>query len=367
MRKQRDRLDAALPRILDGYCARSDKPREEAEEEAKEFLQILEDSASYQFGYNHSIAYCLLGYLCAWYRHYHPVEFITAFLNNAANDDDVKSGTEYASHVGVRVTLPKWGVSKEDYYYSAEDRVITKGLSSVKYMSATAAEQLYALSHAKQYEYFMDVLSDLTKQTSVDARQLDTLIKIDFFSVFGNQRELLRLTDLFSNLFKKGEVKKIRKDAVVDTPLAPIVEKYSVGTTKSGDSAKSWSVVDVTQILHETERMLLDLHISDLPDLTKIHNFKDAMGYMGYVSGKEEDRRKLYVMSMRPLKRKKDGKQFGFHVVTKSIGSGKESGFTIFNRLFEAEPIAENDIIYCDSYAREGQYFRLTGYHRIFG
>lgn len=49
-RKQRDRLEAALPSILDGYCSKSEKPREEAESEAKEFLQIIEDSASYQFG-----------------------------------------------------------------------------------------------------------------------------------------------------------------------------------------------------------------------------------------------------------------------------------------------------------------------------
>lgn len=39
-----------MPSILDGYCEKSDKPREVAENEAKEFLQILEDSTSYQFG-----------------------------------------------------------------------------------------------------------------------------------------------------------------------------------------------------------------------------------------------------------------------------------------------------------------------------
>lgn len=49
-RKQADRLEAALPGILDGYCNKSDQPREVAEREAKEFIQIIEDSASYQFG-----------------------------------------------------------------------------------------------------------------------------------------------------------------------------------------------------------------------------------------------------------------------------------------------------------------------------
>ena len=49
-RKQKDRLDKAMPSILEGYCSKSDKPREIAEDEAKEFLQVIEDSASYQFG-----------------------------------------------------------------------------------------------------------------------------------------------------------------------------------------------------------------------------------------------------------------------------------------------------------------------------
>lgn len=49
-RKQKDRLDKAMPSILDGYCSKSSQPRKIAEQEAKEFLQIIEDSASYQFG-----------------------------------------------------------------------------------------------------------------------------------------------------------------------------------------------------------------------------------------------------------------------------------------------------------------------------
>lgn len=50
-RKQKDRLDKALPSILEGYCNKSDKPREEAEQEVNEFLKVIEDSASYQFGW----------------------------------------------------------------------------------------------------------------------------------------------------------------------------------------------------------------------------------------------------------------------------------------------------------------------------
>lgn len=51
-RKQKDRLEDAMPQILEGYCSKSSKPRNIAEQEAKEFLQIIENSANYQFGKN---------------------------------------------------------------------------------------------------------------------------------------------------------------------------------------------------------------------------------------------------------------------------------------------------------------------------
>lgn len=49
-RKQMERLQAALPDILNGYCSKSPKPRVAAEKEANEFIQILIDASSYMFG-----------------------------------------------------------------------------------------------------------------------------------------------------------------------------------------------------------------------------------------------------------------------------------------------------------------------------
>ena len=51
-RKKPEILEKAMPKILDGYCAKSDKSREEAEAEAKEFIKIIEDASSYMFGWS---------------------------------------------------------------------------------------------------------------------------------------------------------------------------------------------------------------------------------------------------------------------------------------------------------------------------
>lgn len=49
-RKDAERLEKAMPKILEGYCENSSKPRKEAEEDAKAFLKIIEDASSYSFG-----------------------------------------------------------------------------------------------------------------------------------------------------------------------------------------------------------------------------------------------------------------------------------------------------------------------------
>ena len=364
-RKQKDRLDAAMPSILEGYCAKSTQPRKVAEEEAKEFLRVIEDSASYQFGYNHSIAYCLLGYLCGYYRHYYPLEFITSFLNNAANDEDIKNGTRYANKCGIAVTNPRWGVSRKDYFFNKEKNAIAKGISSIKYMSPQLADELYSIANARQHERFIDVLVDLDENSSINTRQLDILIKIDFFADFGNQRELLRIAELFYGLFKRGQVRQINKADVEGTQIGNIIEKYATGVTKSGGVAKRYTVLDVESIMRETEDAIKSVGMEDLSDIIKVQNFKDAMGYVGYSSGKEEDRRKLYILDVFPVVRKRDNKQFGYSVITKSIGSGKESRFTVLNGLYNKVPVKRGNIIYCKKYESNSGFYRLTDYERI--
>lgn len=359
-----------LPEIEERFIKYSsehyDITKERCEEVIKPFLQIILDASAYGFSWNHSDAYSAVGYICGYLRYYYPLEFLTAALNIFGdNKDKTAAITKYATRVGIKITLPKWGLSKGDYFFDRERNVIAKGLASVKFMSAGLAEELYNLAKEKPYINFMDVLYDLDHKTSINSRQLEILIQLDFFSDFGNQRELLRMVDLF-NMFKKGEAKQIKKSAVDGTPLEPIVERYAVGVTKSGGVAKSYTLLDVMSILREAEAAVKAMGMDDLSDIIKVRNFYDVMGYIGYVSGKDADRPKLYITKTAPLYRKKDNVQFGYSVFTKSIGNGKESRFTVVNQIYNKEPVKEGDIIYCRGYERNGQYFKMTAYEKIY-
>lgn len=277
-KKKEEEINAALPKILDGYCNKSDKPREEAEQEAKEFLDVISSSSSYQFGYNHSLAYSLLSYLMGYLKHYYPVEFCTAFLNCAKNDDDIQNGTQIALDRGCKIENIKFGFSRSDYSCDPKTKIIYKGLTSIKYMSSQLAEELYAL-HENSYENFVDVLDDIGNKTSCNSRQLDILIHLGYFNEFGDPGKLLRIAEIYNQLNAKKSLKvsDLDKYALNLSRVAPYASKITEKTIKLSDSrGLMFDIIQreqyvkiklMDQIKYEAE--LLGYIVTTLPDIAE--------------------------------------------------------------------------------------------------
>ena len=193
--KDSDKIAQAMPQILDGYCSKSDKPREVAEQEAKQFLKVIEDASEYMFNKNHALGYSLLTYLCGYYRYYYPVEYCTAYILCAKNQDDFMNGRALANSMNINIMDIQFRYTSWDYRPDAEKRTIYKGLLGVKYMNKKAAETLYALRNV-QFEDFVDLLAQATKN-KVDTRQLEILTKLNFFKEFGGISYLLKILETY--------------------------------------------------------------------------------------------------------------------------------------------------------------------------
>lgn len=362
-RKDRDRLEAALPQILDGYCNKSDKPRAEAEQEAKEFIQILEDSASYQFSYNHSVSYCMVGYLCAYLRYYHPIEFITSYLNNAANDDDIKNGTALAKEYGIRITQPKFGSSTSSYGFDRESNVISKGVSSVKYLNKIVPQELYQVYQHYRPRTFMETLRLIKSETSCDDRQLTNLIKIGYFSDYGNCRELEKLYEVFK-FFKYGEAKSVSKKKEMSVPMMEILQRHATDKNVKGEELKSYTITDMDGLLDDCEQYVKSLQIPDADFKSKIHAQMELMGYVDITTGDEADRRKLLVLDTFDLKGPRG--VWGVAVTTRSIGTGKEARLTVRKELYDRHPIKKLDVIYGAALSKnKAGYWYLNDYRLL--
>lgn len=227
--------------------------------------------------------------------------------------------------------------------YDKETNVIAKGIASVKFMSAAIGNELYALAHDDRPETFMDLLLRIENETSLNSRQRDILIKIDYFSDYGNAKELLRMVEVFT-FFKNGAMKKISKEKL-SAQFEQIVRKYSTDVSKSGAPAKSYTILDMRGLLNEFECRIRELHIHDFDYKSKMQNQLENMGYIDLTTNKPEDRRKLMIMDIYPLISKEDNLPWAYGVRTRSIGSGKTARLTLSARVYDQQPVAKHDVI----------------------
>lgn len=325
-RKQKERLDAAMPSILEGYCKMSPQPREVAEKEAKEFLQIIEDSASYQFGYNHSVAYCMVGYLCAYLRYYHTPYFITSYLNNAQNEDDIVGGFEMAKLYGYQILPPRFRHSTDKYMYDEENHNIYKGVASIKFLNNGAAEYLYSL-RGNTYNSFIDLLAQIEEDRQINSRQMEILIQLQYFDEFGKNKKLLELYRYFKNLYGR---KTIAKDKLGDMNLTPddIVECFEKETEKQ------YINIDYLKILVNVEHRIPN---ENIPLTEQVLFEADTVGYISAVYN--VDKNYCLVTDVNT--------KYSPRVTLYSLGTGKEVGCKINKAIFNQTPFKRGQLIKC--------------------
>ncbi len=336
-RKQKDRLEAALPSILEGYCSMSSRIRDVAEKEAQTFLKIIEDSSNYQFGYNHSTGYSMIGYLCAFLRFYYPKEFITAYLNNANNEDDIKLGTELAKQLGITIHSIRFRHSTA--MYSCDKSGIYKGISSVKYLNEDAANDLYAIKDEK-FNSFIDVLIRIT-ELKVDSRKLEILIKLDFFEEFGGITYLLTVSNLFSKYYGKKQMKK-------DKALEDNLDFEVIRSCSQKETQKTFMGLDSV--------LLLNKLVKEIPDektslKTKIAYQIENLGYVDIVD-------KRYAGYCVALDLNAD---YSPRLKLYALANGNTIPVKVSKKIYKENPIRRGDIIKVENQYRKPKMKKIDG------
>ena len=343
------------------------KARGWSDEQFDKLWADMLDFAKYSFNKAHSSAYGILAYITAKQKAYYPAEFFaglcnsyighSAFVKEEAND--------------IIIDAKRHGVIIEPFNFRDDHRKcsvkngrIVYAIPLIRDCNMAAAEALYEHRNTER-KYFWQLATDLLS-SGLDASKLEILIHLGFFEEFGGIKKLLRIYDIL-NFFKLGKRKTIKKSLLAEgDPMYNIVAKYSSSTNDKGEELKTFKIINIEKILNECEEYVKQLNIEDMDFKNKIQTQKKYLGFVSLITGKEEDRPKLYVKELYPIKRKKDNVQFGYSVIAQSIGSGIETRYTVFNRVFNKEPIEKDDIIRCTHYEREGKYFTLCSYNHIF-
>ena len=274
--------DEDIPKIHDGFIKTMQEKYNTSEDEAEkiigDFLRVIEDASNYLFSLNHALPYSYIGYICGYLRYYYPLEFLTSALNIFENKaDDTARIVAYAKKVGIEIKGIKFGKSESGYTMDKENNCIYKGIASIKYCNKDIATELLELSK-NNYNNFIDLLKDIYEHTSLNSRQLNILIGLNFFSEFGKNKYLMnvvKIYDKFGNckIIKKKDIEKLSEEYGLTEYLA---EKYSSKITE-----KQYRIENNDKLIKVLCKKLDNKPLSIIEQI----KFEDEMlGYIDYIN-----------------------------------------------------------------------------------
>lgn len=174
-----------------------------------EVWQVVDDAARYSFNAAHAVSVAYDSIYGAEAKEHHPLEYYTVVLNKYQSDNEKTSRIiSELDYFDIHIENIKFGKSKNEYTFDRDTNMIYKSISSIKYCNEIMANELYELAQNNSYDNFIDLLVDIKSKTSVNARQLQILTILNFFSDFGNNKKLLQIIDLFERLYGRKQIKK---------------------------------------------------------------------------------------------------------------------------------------------------------------
>lgn len=276
-KKKEELLNEAKPQLERGL-----KKRGWTDEQIQKLWDDMVDFGKYSFNKSHAYSYAFLAYICAYLKYYYPTEFMCSLLNSyKGKTDKILSCVNSIKNMNIPIRWPKF---KEFYKVcTIKDNEIHYGLSLVKHCND---EMVDALNKTKEKElkHFLNILIALKEETDIDSRQLDILVRLDFFEEFGKAQKLLNFISCFNLLYGR---RQISKDKISDI-FKPIIVKYSTETPKQ------YKGLDYEKILLELWDIIPD---EDLPAYQKIIAQKEYLGYVGYTNP-SLDKRYIVVLDL---------------------------------------------------------------------
>ena len=297
------------------------------EEGFDETWQVVEDASRYSFNASHSLSYAYDSLYGAYLKSHYPLEYYATVFNKFTGDERRTTNlTKELEYFGIKLYNPKFRYSKATYHPDKESNSIYKGLASIKYMNERVADELYSLKDCV-FDDFIDVLETVHECTSINSRQLDILIKLDFFSEFGKSQKLLDITAAYDEIYSKKQFKK---------------DKLPLGLSE--EIVRIYAAKETEKMFMQVEtRLLLKKIIQAIPNksISMESIFANHLEFVGYCSYTDEsyDER---VCVISDLKTNKWGTAFA---TLYKLKDGKSMTLKVDKNYFANKPLKKFDVI----------------------
>lgn len=366
-----------------------------------QFNQLWSDMiefSRYSFNRSHAAAYAIIAYMTAKQKAYYPAEFYAGLCNSYLNKSSFVKDNVYEIFEDMnqnKITFAKFDYMQDHRRCSVRNGKILYAISLIRECNQHLADTVNTL---KQMEcnYFSDVILYLL-ENKVQKGQIKILVLLGFFDRFGNPKELLRILS-FMESFKFGDMKQIDKTKIADDNIENIISNYSTYSNKKDYGSGKYiftngsiellqekfkplrkqelvyekkkeippdefaiEILEVKNLIkgeyafifrrffNDCEKQIKTICIHDFSFKEKIASHMEYLGFVNLTTNKEEDRRKLLLRNVVPLKSKDSGEIWGYALFTQSIGSGKMARLTLKSELYDIEPVKKMDTIFAKS------------------
>ena len=203
-KKKADKVASFRQRFEEGFTKRLKEQEGADEKEAASIVDqiwtIINDAASYMFCAAHAYSMACDSLYVAFLKAHHPYELYTAMLKpytEKGNKDKIASIlTEMQRYADISLSMGRFGQDNRDWLADQTHQTISQALSSIKFISYKASEDLAAVGKRK-FDTFTDLLRCLQIETCLDTRQIGVLIGVGYFADFGQAGKLKRICASF--------------------------------------------------------------------------------------------------------------------------------------------------------------------------
>lgn len=292
-----------------------------------ETWRVVEDASRYSFNASHSLSYAYDSLYGAYLKAHYPLEYYSVVLNQYSGDTDrTNKLTEELNYFNIKIKPIKFRYSKAKYSPDKETNSIYKGLDSIKFLNEKVGEELYDLRN-NNYNNFIELLIDL-ENTSINSRQLEILIKLDFFNdEFGKSQKLLDIVKIYNEVYSK---KQFKKDKLPLGLTENVVREFTVKETE-----KMFTQVDTTALMYS---MIRDIPNKSIPmkDIFTAH--LEFVGYIDYKDTSYNER----ICTITEIKENRYGTVF---VTLYKLCTGTSLTLKVDKNYFSKKPLTEYDLI----------------------
>ena len=322
---------------------------EKATEMAERVWKIVEDSAAY--GFNSAHAYCMAidSVTLAWLKAHYPLEFFKVSLQRytrKGDKDKVSALKAEMLKMGYKLKPIKFGDDNRDFTIDKENNYITQTMSSIKNMQKIAPDILFEIGKDKETDLFC-IFSKIDK-TKLNKKSLDILIKMNYFSDYGDINYILYQLDIYREtkdiLNRFAECKQFKKvDCEKYNISEDVIRQYSGKETeklfKDIDSEKLYNYV-----LDNYEKIVEFVSAKYIYKPTeKIEEMAYEIGLSGYTNLFDETLSdKLYIIS------DEEKNQYGtIFLNLYQVCSGNIYTYKVNKKAYSERPCGIGDILKC--------------------